>query len=303
MGEIAFVFSGQGAQYPGMGKELYEASPAAREVFDRADAIRPGTSTQCFSGTQEELSQTINTQPCVFCMDLAAAQSVKAAGISPRAVAGFSLGEVAALTFAQAFDFDTGFRFVCKRAAFMQEAAEKHESGMVAVLKLTSSAVQELCSKYENTYPVNYNCSGQTVVALTKKGQESFCKAVQALGGRAVPLAVSGGFHSPFMDEAAKQLLTELQTIEIHKPVVPVYANLTAKPYDNRMKETLAGQVNSPVYWQNTIENMISDSMTTFLEVGAGKTLTGLIKKISSEVRVLNVEDRAGLEAATGVQY
>jgi len=301
MGEIAFVFSGQGAQYPGMGKELYETSPAAREVFDRADAIRPGTSAQCFSGTQEELSQTINTQPCVFCMDLAAAQSVKAAGVSPRAVAGFSLGEVAALTFAQAFDFDTGFRFVCKRAAFMQEAAEKHESGMVAVLKLTSSAVQELCLKYENTYPVNYNCNGQTVVALTKKEQENFCKAVQALGGRAVPLAVSGGFHSPFMDEAAKQLLVELQTIELHKPVVPVYANLNAKPYDHQMKETLAGQVNSPVYWQNTIENMISDSITTFLEMGAGKTLTGLIKKISSEVRVLNVEDRAGLEAAAGI--
>jgi [acyl-carrier-protein] S-malonyltransferase len=301
MGEIAFVFSGQGAQYPGMGKELYETSPAARAVFDRADAIRPGTAEQCFSGTPEELLQTVNTQPCLFCMDLAAAQSVKEAGISPDAVAGFSLGEIAALTFAQTFDFETGFRFVCKRAAFMQAAAEKYESAMVAVLRLSSDAVQELCGKYENTYPVNYNCSGQTVVALLKQEQDAFCKAVQELGGRAVPLAVSGGFHSPFMTDASKQLLVELQTVQVMNPVLPVYANLTAKPYENEMKTTIAGQVNHPVYWQTTIENMISDGITTFIEVGAGKTLCGLIKKISTKVRVLNVEDRAGLDALAGI--
>lgn len=298
MEQIAFVFSGQGAQYPGMGKELYEASPAARNVFDRADAIRPGTSAQCFGGTQAELSQTINTQPCVFCVDLAAAESLRNAGIHPAAVAGFSLGEVAALTFAGAFDLDAGFRFVCKRAEFMQNAAEKHEGTMVAVLKLKSDAVRELCAKYENAYPVNYNCSGQTVVALSRNLQEEFCKAVQSLGGRAVPLAVSGGFHSPFMDEAAQRLLEELKNTELKNPALPVYANSTALPYGDKMRETLAGQVNSPVYWQKTIENMISDGITTFIEVGAGKTLCGLIKKISSDVRVLNVEDRAGLEAA-----
>lgn len=301
MGEIAFVFSGQGAQYPGMGRELYETSPAARAIFDRADEIRPGTSQQCFGGTQEELSQTINTQPCVFCMDMAAAQSVKALGVSPRAVAGFSLGEVAALTFAQTFDFDTGFRFVCKRAEFMQEAAQRHEGRMVAVLKLSRSVVEELCAQQGNAYPVNYNCSGQTVVALEKEQQEGFCKSVQVLGGRAVALAVSGGFHSPLMDEASKQLLNELQSIEMKKPMIPVYANLTAKPYESEMKATLAGQVNSPVYWQNTIENMIADGIDTFVEVGAGKTLCGLIKKISSEVRILNVEDRAGLESAAEI--
>lgn len=298
MEQIAFVFSGQGAQYPGMGKELYEASPAAREVFDRADTIRPGTSAQCFSGAQEELSQTINTQPCVYCVDLAAAESLCHAGVQPASVAGFSLGEVAALTFAGVFDQDTGFRLVCKRAAYMQRAAEKQESAMVAVLKLKSDAVRELCSKYENTYPVNYNCSGQTVVALAKNRQEEFCKAVQSLGGRAVPLAVSGGFHSPFMDEASQRLLEELETTEMKKPALRVYANSSALPYGDKIKETLAGQVNSPVYWQKTIENMISDGITTFIEVGAGRTLCGLMKKISSDIRVLNVEDRAGLEAA-----
>jgi [acyl-carrier-protein] S-malonyltransferase len=302
MGKIALVFSGQGAQYPGMGKELYEFSPAARAVFDRADAIRLGTSEQCFSGSKEELSTTINTQPCMFCMDLAAAYAVQEAGITPAAVAGFSLGEVAALTFARAFDFETGFRLVCRRAEFMQEAAEKRAGAMVAVLKLTAPDIRELCAEFEAAYPVNYNCPGQTVVALEKNALEGFCQGVSERGGRAVPLAVSGGFHSPFMDEAAKQLSAELQTIEMQKPAIPVYANSTAKPYQGDLKATLSGQVNSPVYWQDTIENMIAAGIDTFIEAGAGKTLCGLIKKISPQVRVLNVEDRVGLQALIGIK-
>jgi [acyl-carrier-protein] S-malonyltransferase len=294
---IAFVFPGQGAQYPGMGKELYESNPAAREVFDRADAIRPGTSAQCFNGTKEELFLTINTQPCVFCMDLAAAYAVQQMGVTPAAVAGFSLGEVAALTFAQAFDFETGFRLVCRRAEFMQKAAEKHASAMVAVLQLTARDIRELCAEFETAYPVNYTCPGQTVVALEKNVLEGFCLGVSARGGRAVPLAVSAGFHSPFMDEAAKRLFAELQTIEMKKPVIPVYANSTAKPYEGDFKVTLSRHVNSPVYWQKTIEAMIASGMDTFLEVGPGETLCGLIKRISLDVRVLSVENRAGLQA------
>ena len=303
MDQVAFVFSGQGAQYVGMGKELYESCPAAKEVFDRADAIRPGTSAQCFHGSKEELSVTINTQPCVFCVDLAAAFSLKAAGISPRAVAGFSLGEIAALTFAQTFDFDTGFRFVCKRAAFMEAATEKVASTMVAILKLKADEVQNLCTKYETTYPVNYNSGEQTVVALRKSDLTGFCEAVKGLGGRAVPLAVSGGFHSPFMDEAAKELLVELKNMDVKKPVLPVYSNLTAKPYGDDIRGTISKQVNNPVYWQRTIENMTSDGISTFIEVGAGKTLCGLIKKISPQVRALNVENWSDLEAVTRVEY
>ncbi|MDF1494642.1 ACP S-malonyltransferase [Caproiciproducens sp. CPB-2] len=298
MGKIAFVFSGQGAQYSGMGKDLCENSPAAKEVFDRADALRPGTCVQCFGGTQEELNRTINTQPCVFCVDLAAAQCLKAEGVIPDAVAGFSLGEVAALTFAGAFGPDEGIRLVCRRAALMQAAAEKHPSGMAAVLKLPVETVRELCGRYENAYPVNYNCKGQTVAAVSKSAMDAFCRDVQKAGGRAVPLAVSGGFHSPFMDEAAKKLLLELETVGMKAPSLPVYSNVDAKPYGENGKVTLSEQINHPVYWQKSVENMIADGIDTFVETGPGKTLCGLIKKISSQVRILNVENFADARAA-----
>ncbi|XOQ47779.1 MAG: ACP S-malonyltransferase [Eubacteriales bacterium] len=298
MGKIAFVFSGQGTQYSGMGKDLYENSPAAREVFDRADAIRPGTSNQCFSGTLEALSQTINTQPCVFCVDLAAARCLRELGIQPDAVAGFSLGEVAALTFAGAFSTDEGIRFVCKRAEFMQDAAEKSQSAMAAVLKLSVEQVRSLCEGFQNAYPVNFNCKGQTVVALPKSELDAFCKEVQNAGGRAVALKVSGGFHSPFMDEASDKLLLELQKMDVKEPELPVYSNVDAKPYGKDRRNTIARQVNSPVYWQKSVENMIADGVDTFVEVGPGKTLTGLIRKISPQVRVLNVENFSDAQSA-----
>lgn len=297
MDKIAFVFSGQGAQYRGMGKDLYENSPAAKKVFDRADALRPGTSAQCFGGAQEELNRTINTQPCVFCVDLAAAQCLKAEGVVPDAAAGFSLGEVAALTFAGAFGTDEGIRLVCRRAALMQDAAEKHPSGMAAVLKLPAETVKELCGRYENVYPVNYNCKGQTVAAISQNVMDAFCRDVQAAGGKAVPLAVSGGFHSPFMDEAAEGLLEELKTTELKAPSLPVYSNVDAKPYGENGKLTLAKQINHPVYWQQSVENMIADGIGTFVEVGPGKTLCGLIKKISSQARILHVESFADAQA------
>lgn len=291
MGKIAFVFSGQGTQYSGMGKDLYDNSPAAKEVFDTADSIRPGTSGQCFTGTLEELSQTINTQPCVFCVDLAAARCLQKLGVQPEAVAGFSLGEVAALTFAGAFSTEEGIRFVCRRAEFMQDAAEKSQSAMAAVLKLSVEQVRSLCEGFKNAYPVNYNCKGQTVAALPKSELSAFCEEVQKTGGRAVPLQVSGGFHSPFMDEASEKLLSELQTIDVKKPELPVYSNVDAKPYGEDRKKTIARQVNSPVYWQKSVENMMADGFGTFVEVGPGKTLTGLIRKISPQVRVFHVEN------------
>ena len=203
MGKIAFVFSGQGAQYSGMGKALYASSPAAKAVFDMADSLRPGTARQCFEGSMEELTQTVNTQPCVFAVDLAAARALAERGIQPDCVAGFSLGEIAALAFAGVLSDEEAFRLVCKRGELMDKAARENPGAMVAVLKLTSAQTEELCQRFEKTYPVNYNSPAQTVVATTTENADAFCQAVKAAGGKAKVLPVSGAFHSPFMADAA----------------------------------------------------------------------------------------------------
>lgn len=298
MGKIAFVFSGQGAQYTGMGKQLYDTEKAAKTVFDTADSICPGTSQMCFEGTKEELSITVNTQPCLFCVDLAAALCLKEHGIMPEALAGFSLGEIAALTFCDVFTLEDGFAFVCKRAQFMHEETLKTNSTMVAVLKMPNDKLEELCKEFEGVYPVNYNGPGQTVVALAAFLKEGFCEAVRANGGRAMPLPVSAAFHSPYLDGAAVRLAETLKETEVKIPALPVYANLSARPYSTDVegvKRTIAEQANHPVYWQKTIENMVADGIDTFVEVGAGKTLSNLIKKIAPQVQIYNVEDAQSL--------
>lgn len=298
MGKIAFVFSGQGAQFPGMGKSLYEASPAAKAVFDMAEAVRPGTMQQCFEGPAEALNRTENTQPCLFCVDLAAANALEEAGANPDALAGFSLGEAAALTYAGSFEsMETGFRLVCKRAEAMGAAAEKYPSAMAAVLRLPNETVENLCLPFQQIYPVNYNAPGQLVVAGSAEEMDSFCARVTEAGGKAVPLKVSGGFHSPFMAEAAESVKSELEQMAFNLPRLPVYANLTARPYEGDLKTLLYKQVKNPVRWQETVENMAADGVDTFIEVGAGKTLCGLIKKIIKGARVFRVQEAADLSA------
>lgn len=299
MGKVAFVFSGQGAQYSGMGESLYKVSAAAHKVFDTAEEIRPGTKRQCFEGTLEEISITKNTQPCLFCVDLAAAEALREAGIQPDMVAGFSLGEVAAVTFAGVFTQEEGFSLVTKRGEFMQAAAEKVDSAMAAILKLDNAKVEELCAAHEGVYPVNYNCPGQLVVAGLKSALAEFTADVAASGGRAVPLNVSGGFHSPFMAEAAEKLAAVLENMDTKVPGVPVYANYTAEPYGTEdARFLLTKQVMSPVRWQQTVEKMIEAGVDTFVEVGAGKTLCGLIKKTNRAVKVFNVENAETLQTA-----
>ena len=298
MGKVAFVFSGQGAQYSGMGKSLYEASAAAKAVFETAEQIRPGTMQQCFEGALEEISITKNTQPCLFCVDLAAAEALREAGIEPDMVAGFSLGEVAAVTFAGIFTQAEGFSLVTKRGEAMQAAAEKVDSAMAAVLKLANEKVEELCRMHPGVFPVNYNCPGQLVVAGLKSSLGDFLSDVAANGGRAVPLNVSGGFHSPFMESAAIRLAQVLSGMDVKAPQMPVYANYTAEPYgENDAKLLLEKQVSNPVRWQQTVERMIEAGVDTFVEVGAGKTLCGLIKKTNRTVKVYNVEDADTLAA------
>ena len=296
MKKTAFVFSGQGAQYPGMGKELYECSPAAKAVFDMAEEIRPGTLKQCFESTKEELSITINTQPCVFITDLAAAAAVAEKGIKPEFVAGFSLGEIAAIAFAGILSYEDAFKLVCKRAELMDKAANENPGAMAAVMKITPEKTEEICSKFNKAYPVNYNSPAQTVVAADVSEIDELCSMVKAEKGKAVKLAVSGAFHSPFMDSASEAMAEYLADKELKEPSVPVYANLTAEPYSDDFKKLISMQINHPVRWQKTVENMIAQGAERFIEVGVGKTLTGLIKKINADVEAVNIENKEGLD-------
>ena len=286
MGRIAFVFSGQGDQYPGMGKELCDAYGAAADVFQMCEAIRPGTVRQCFEGTTEELKETKNTQPCLFAMELAAAEVLMDKGIMPNAVAGFSLGEVVAATVASVFDRETGFKLVCKRGELMQAEAEKYDTAMAAVVTLTAQRVNEIAEKYSDIYPVNFNCPGNITVSGLAEQMTAFSTDVKAAGGRALPLKVKGAFHSPFMAEAATAFGAELEKVKLCRPRFPMYSNVTAQPYSGDPADLLAEQIKSPVQWESIIRNMIVSGIDTFIEIGPGKTLTNMIKKIDMNVKV-----------------
>ena len=295
MGSVAFLFAGQGAQHPAMGVDLVEASPAAAEVFAIADEVRPGTSEQCRSASKEELSQTENTQPCVFVHDLAAAAALRERGVVPAACAGFSLGEVAALTFAGACDTRAGFELVCERAALMATAAERHPGGMRAVIKLDAVQVEGLAKQAgEDCWPVNYNSPQQTVVAGTPEALQELDALVKEAGGRAMKVAVSGAFHSPYMVEATCGLAAYIEAGHAPSPLlIPVMANMTAAPYPadpQAASEVLANQVSHAVRWVDTLHALQDQGIDTFIEVGPGKTLSGLVKRTLSDVRVYSCE-------------
>jgi len=280
--KTAIVFPGQGAQFAGMGKELYEISPAAKKVFDAAEDLRKGTLNQCFNGTKEELSLTLNTQPCIFTVSLAHAASLKERGITAGAVAGFSAGELSALAYAGVFSCEDGLKAVCKRAELMHERAQKQKGSMSAVMRLDEGAVLKLCAEC-GVFAVNFNSPGQIAVSGAEPAMAAFNVRVAESGGRAVPLAVSGAFHSPLMAEAALEFSKYLKGVKVSPPEIPVYANLTAKPYEadaDAIKQTLAAQMQDPVLWRQTVEQMLADGFTEFIETEPGKVLTGLVGKI-----------------------
>ncbi len=284
MGKVAFLFAGQGAQHPQMGVDLIEASTAAREVFEVAEALRPGTIEQLRSSSKEELSRTENTQPCVFAHDLAAAIALSERGVTPAAVAGFSLGEVAALTFAGAFSLSVGFEVVCHRAELMAEASREHPGEMRAVIKFEASEVERLAHEAgAECWPVNYNSPQQTVVAGSPESCAVLDRLVKEAGGRTMKVAVSGAFHSPYMQGASEGLAAYLHNGHMpQQTLIPVISNMTAQAYSTdpaRAAELLAEQVCHPVQWVCTLERLADEGFDTFVEVGPGKTLTGLVKR------------------------
>jgi len=277
----SLVFPGQGAQAAGMGQQLYNNCAAAKEIFDKLEAIRTGTLEQCFNGTKEQLSLTINAQPCIFAVSLAGAASISE-DKSFDALAGFSVGEIAAITHSGMVCLEDGFKMVIKRAELMHTCASNTNGTMAAVLKLGNDKVENIASEC-GVYPVNYNAPGQIVVSGLVDKIATFTEKATAAGARVMPLAVSGAFHSPYMQEAADGFREFLSTITFNKKKLPVYSNVTASPYtgtEGEIKDLLSKQISSPVLWTATIKHMLKEGIEEFYEAEPGKVLTGLIAKI-----------------------
>lgn len=298
MSKIAFLFAGQGAQYVGMGRDLYESVPAAKEVFDLGESRRPGTLATCFEGPGEALTQTENTQPALFLVDLACARTLSAAGVIPDAVAGFSLGEIPALAFTGVLSDADAFDTVVLRGNTMQTCGERHPGGMAAVMKLPPEEVERIAATFNCIYPVNYNCPGQIACAGAAGEIDAFCDAVKAAGGRAVKLAVSGAFHTPFMVDATDALRRHLSGLALSAPKIPLYSDYTADLYpgdSEKIAETIAEQASRSVRWETIIRRMADTGIDTFIEVGAGATLSKLVSRTLTDVQILHVENAGTL--------
>lgn len=300
--KIGILFSGQGAQYPGMMKDLYDVEPAAKALFERANAVLGRSISEvCFSGTQEELNRTHNTQPCMLACDLAAALVLKAHGVEAQAVAGFSLGEYAALAYADAISVENVFRLIQIRAEAMQEAVAPGEGAMAAFIGASAEQVEEICGRVTGGYvaAANYNSPVQTVVSGTTAGVDEACALGDAAGLRCMKLAVSAPFHCALMEPAAKRLESEFRTLTFQNPAVPVYMNVDGRPITQgaAVAELLVKQAMQPVRWVQTLENMRAAGIDTFIECGAGKTLSGLVKKTLKGVTVLRVENLKTLQS------
>ena len=291
----AFVFPGQGAQFVGMGKDLYENNPVAKEMFDKANEILGFNITDLmFNGTDEDLRQTKVTQPAIFLHSVILAKTM-GDDFNPDMVAGHSLGEFSALVAAGALSFEDGLRLVSARAQAMQKACEKTPSTMAAVLALPDAKVEELCASVTEgvVVPANYNCPGQIVISGSIEGVDAACaKMLDAGAKRALKLKVGGAFHSPLMEPARAELADAIAHTDFHAPKCPVYQNVNAEPQTDpeTIKKNLIAQLTAPVRWTQTVQNMIAAGADTFVEVGPGAVLQGLVKKISSEVATSGIQ-------------
>ncbi len=282
----AYIFPGQGAQFVGMGKDLYE-NPSVKVIFDDANKILGFNITDImFGGTAEELKQTKVTQPAIFIHSVAVVKGAQ--DFKPDMVAGHSLGEFSALVANQALSFEDGLRLVSKRAQAMQNACEINPSTMAAILGLDDEVVEEICAGIDEVVvAANYNCPGQLVISGSMKGIEVACEKLKAAGAkRALPLQVGGAFHSPLMEPAREELAKAIDATTFSQPICPVYQNVNAMPSTDvvTIKNNLNSQLTAPVRFTQSIQNMVKDGAKTFIECGPGKVLQGLVKKIAPEV-------------------
>lgn len=279
----AYVFPGQGAQYPGMGKDLYENSKQAKVLFEKANGILGFDITKImFEGTTEDLKETKVTQPAIFLHSVLLAKTVN--NFAPDMVAGHSLGEFSALVANGALTFEDGLKLVYQRALAMQKACEKEPSTMAAIVGLADEVVEDVCASIDEiVVPANYNCPGQLVISGSFAGIDKACKLLTEKGAkRALKLLVGGAFHSPLMQPAREELAAAIEATTFNRPVCPVYQNVDAKPTSDpkTIKQNLIAQLTAPVRWTQTVQNMIAEGATSFTEIGPGKVLQGLVKKV-----------------------
>jgi [acyl-carrier-protein] S-malonyltransferase len=286
----AIVFPGQGAQFPGMGKSLYEENPEAKALFEKANEILGFRITDIlFEGTEEELKQTKVTQPAIFLHSVILAKTTP--NFAPDMVAGHSLGEFSALVANGVLSFEDGLGLVFQRALAMQEACEINPSSMAAILGLEDQIVEEICAGISGEVVVaaNYNCPGQLVISGSTKGIEIACELLKAAGAkRALPLPVGGAFHSPLMEPAREKLQKAIEETQFHSPICPIYQNVSTTAVSDvaSIKANLIAQLTAPVKWTQSVQQMVADGATEFVECGPGKVLQGLVKKIHPEAIV-----------------
>ena len=294
----AYIFPGQGSQFPGMAKELYETNPAAREMLERANEILGFIITDImFEGTAEDLKQTKVTQPAIFLHSVVLAKCLP--DFEPEMVAGHSLGEFSALVAAGAIDFEEGLKLVSIRAQAMQKACETNPGGMAAVLMLDAETIERICEETEGiVVAANYNCDGQIVISGEKAAVDAACIRLKEAGARrALPLPVGGAFHSPLMEPARAELAEGIEKAVFKTPICPVYQNVTAQPSTDpeEIKANLLSQLTSPVRWTQSVQNMIADGADTFIELGPGKVLQGLVAKIAKDqVTLTSIDSTVG---------